>query len=321
MKKVLSIILVIAMLSLSVVAFASCGNSDKPIIGILQFGSHGSLDNCREGIINGLKEKDISEDNYKIELLNNNFDMPTAQAQAQKLVNEGAKIIIGIATPSAIAAAEAAVSKDIPVVFCAVTDGTTLSNYQNITGSSDVPNFAKQLEVVTSFMNKRDVKIGVLYSTQEDSSPYQLSELKKAAQAYDGMVIVDRAVQDITTIDTSIDALISDGVECFVNLLDNTIVGKLESNILVKTNAAGIPVFGSEVEQVKVGCAASASIDYLEVGRLAGVAAAEILGGKAAKDIPVKIISDPTNYYNSEVCTRLGLTVPTTIQVTDVKAQ
>ena len=321
MKKVLSIILVIAMLSLSVVAFASCGNSDKPIIGILQFGSHGSLDNCREGIINGLKEKDISEDNYKIEVLNNNFDMPTAQAQAQKLVNEGAKIIIGIATPSAIAAAEAAVSKDIPVVFCAVTDGTTLSNYQNITGSSDVPNFAKQLEVVTSFMNKRDVKIGVLYSTQEDSSPYQLSELKKAAQAYDGMVIVDRAVQDITTIDTSIDALISDGVECFVNLLDNTIVGKLESNILVKTNAAGIPVFGSEVEQVKVGCAASASIDYLEVGRLAGVAAAEILGGKAAKDIPVKIISDPTNYYNSEVCTRLGLTVPTTIQVTDVKAQ
>ena len=97
-----------------------------------------------------------------------------------------------------------------------------------------------------------------------------------------------------------------------------TVVPGMEGAI---TNAAGIPVFGSEVEQVKVGCAASASIDYLEVGRLAGVAAAEILGGKAAKDIPVKIISDPTNYYNSEVCTRLGLTVPTTIQVTDVKAQ
>ena len=59
------------------------------------------------------------------------------------------------------------------------------------------------------------------------------------------MEISDRVVSDITTIDTQVHALLDAGVDCFVNLLDNTIVGKLESNILPLTNAKKIPVFGS----------------------------------------------------------------------------
>lgn len=43
------------------------------------------------------------------------------------------------------------------------------------------------------------------------------------------VTIVDKAVADINTIDTAVNSLIDDGIDCFVNLLDNTIVGKLES--------------------------------------------------------------------------------------------
>ena len=197
-----------------------------------------------------------------------------------------------------------------------------MDNYTNITGSSDIPPFDKQLEVVTAFLGKDDVKIGVLYSTDESSSPFQVSELKKAAQAYTGMEILDSAVSDITTIDTKVNELIDRGVDCFVNLLDNTIVGKLESNILPITDEKNIPVFGSEIEQVKLGCAASASIDYIDVGKSAGKAAAQILKGeKKADDIEVAVITDPTNYYNSEACETLGLTIPSDITITDVKGQ
>ncbi len=318
MKKTLSILLTAAMLLTCILTFASCG-SKKPIIGIIQFGSHESLNNCYNGIVKGLEDAGISAEEYDIQLLNSNFDMTVSQTQANTLVNKGAKVIIAIATPSAMAAANAAADSGIPVVFCAITDGSVMANFENVTGSSDVPNFEKQLKVVTGFMGKSDLKIGVLYSTEESSSPFQISELKKAAAAYAGMTIVDKAVADITTIDTQVNALISDGVDCFVNLLDNTIVGKLESNILPLTDAAGIPVFGSEVEQVKKGCAASASIDYIEVGRSAGKAAADIIGGKSASDIPVAVITDPTNYYNSAACAKLGLSKPADLDVTDVK--
>ena len=316
MKKIISLLLSAVLLLTALFAFSSCGN-EKPVIGIIQFGSHGSLNNCYDGVMAGLEESGIDLDAYTIEYVNSNFDASVSQSQANTFVNKRAAVIITIATPSAVAAANAA-DGEIPVVYCAVTDSTTMDNYENITGSSDIPNFEKQLEVVTAFMGKTDLTIGVLYSTEESSSPFQVEQLKKAAEAYDGMQILDSAVSDITTIDTRTNELIDRGVDCFVNLLDNTIVGKLETNILPITNEHSIPVFGSEIEQVKIGCAASASIDYIDVGKAAGQAAAEILGGKSASDIPVAVITEPTNYYNSEVCELLGLTIPDTIDATDV---
>ena len=315
MKKIIAIILTLTL----IFAFAGCGSKDsaKKTIGIIQFGSHASLNNCYEGILKGLKEQGISEDDYDIQIENSNFDPSVSQTQANKFVNKKAAVIIAIATPSAVAAANAAADNGIPVVYCAVTDSTVMDNYKNVTGSSDIPNFQKQLEVVTAFMNKTNLKIGVLYSTEESSSPVQVEDLKKAAEKYDGMEILDSAVADINTIDAKTEDLISKGVDCFVNLLDNTIVGKLE-NILSITNEKKIPVFGSEIEQVKVGCIASSSIDYIDVGAAAGKSAAEILNGKNASDIPVSRITEPASYYNSKVCEKLGITVPTTVTATDV---
>ena len=315
-KKIITFILTLTI----IFAFAGCASdtSEKKTIGFIQFGSHASLNNCYDGIMQGLKENGINEEDYNIEYVNSNFDASVSQTQANNLVNKNASVIIAIATPSAVAAANAAAENDIPVVYCAITDATVMENYENITGSSDIPNFEKQLEVVTGFMNKTDLKIGVLYSTEESSSPVQVENLKAAAKKYEGMEILDSAVADINTIDAKTNELIDRGVDCFVNLLDNTVVGKLETNILPITNEKKIPVFGSEIEQVRVGCAASASIDYIDVGASAGKAAAEILGGKSASEIPVAYITEPTNYYNSKVCGELNLTVPTTVTAEDV---
>ena len=315
-KKIITFILTLTI----IFAFAGCASdtSEKKTIGIIQFGSHASLNNCYDGIMQGLKENGINEEDYNIEYVNSNFDASVSQTQANNLVNKKASVIIAIATPSAVAAANAAAENDIPVVYCAITDATVMKNYENITGSSDIPNFEKQLEVVTGFMNKTNLKIGVLYSTEESSSPVQVENLKAAAKKYEGMEILDSAVADINTIDAKTNELIDRGVDCFVNLLDNTVVGKLETNILPITNEKKIPVFGSEIEQVRVGCAASASIDYIDVGASAGKAAAEILGGKSAAEIPVAYITEPTNYYNSKVCGELNLTVPTTVTAEDV---
>lgn len=319
MKKIIALIITL-ILSVSLV---SC-NSGKKTIGIIQFGSHESLNNCYEGIKKGLEESGINLDEYNIEYVNSNFDASVSQSQANTLVNKGASVIIAIATPSAVATANAAADSGIPVVYCAVTDSSVMDNFDNITGSSDVPNFEKQLEVVTAFMANDKaklggIKIGVFYSTEESSSPFMVKSLKTAAEKFDGVEIIDSAVSDITTIDSKVNELIDRGVDCFVNILDNTIVGKLQTNILPITNEKKIPVFGSEIEQVKVGCVASASIEYIEVGKNSGKAAASVLKGeKKANDIPVSTITDPKNYYNSDACKALGIEIPSSVTATDV---
>ena len=316
MKKLIAVLL--SVVTLFALTACSGGAGEKKTIGIIQFGSHAALNNCYDGVMAGLKEAGINTDDYNVEYVNSNFDAGVSQTQANNLVNKKAAVIVAIATPSAVAAANAAADKDIPVVYCAITDATTMQNYQNVTGSSDIPNFEKQLEVVTGFMGKTALKIGVMYSTEESSSPVQVANLKKAAEKYAGMTILDSAVADITTIDTKTNDLINQGVDCFINLLDNTIVGKLETNILPITNAKKIPVFGSEIEQVKLGCVASASIEYINVGKAAGSSAAKILNGTKASDIPVATITEPNNYYNSSACAAMGLTVPNTVTATDV---
>lgn len=322
MKKNISYILIITFVLSLFAMISGCGlqGESKPIIGIIQFGSHESLNNCYNGIIEGLKEK-INLDDYEIQYVNSNFTAETSLSQANKLVNSKAKVIIAIATPSAIQAATAATGKNIPVVYCAVTDASQVANFNNITGTSDIPDFSAQLKLVTSFLGKSDVKIGVLSSTEESSDDIQINSLKTQAQNYAGMEIVVEKVADITTIDAKTNSLISDKVDCIVNLLDNTVVGKL-SNILSLTNQAGIPVFGSEVEQVKEGCLASASIDYITVGKLAGEQAGEILSGTPISDVAPKTMENETYpYYNSEVLAKFpNLTLPTDIEgLKDVK--
>ena len=94
MKKTVSLIISVALIAMSLLAFSSCGEKAKPTIGIIQFGSHESLVNCYEGIILGLRDSGIDLNDYNVELLNSNFDPSVSQSQAKTLVNKGAKVII-----------------------------------------------------------------------------------------------------------------------------------------------------------------------------------------------------------------------------------
>ena len=92
-------------------------------IGISQFAEHGSLDNCREGFLEGLKEEGIEEGKNLIVKVNNaDADMGTASQIAQSFVTDNVDLICAIATPSAQAAYNAAMEKGIPVVYTAVTN-------------------------------------------------------------------------------------------------------------------------------------------------------------------------------------------------------
>ena len=99
-------------------------------------------------------------------------------------------------------------------------------------------------------------------------------------------------------------------MDCLSNLTDNNVVGVLTS-ILEKTDEAGIPVYGSEVEQVKLGCVAGAGLDYVQLGIQTGKMAAKVLTGEATcEDLPYETIENYGLYINSDALSALGITVP-----------
>lgn len=317
MKKLFKTILTSVALAASALSFTAC-NNNKKTIGIIQFGTHESLNDCYDGMIKGLKaELKDAYNEYTIDRQNSNFDAASSAAQANTFVSKNASIIGAIATPSAMAAASAA-KGNIPVVYCAVSDPESagLTKLDNVTGSSDLLDFDGQLSLIKSFIPTVS-KIGVLYTLGEANSISQIETLDTKAKALN-IEIVRQSITNASEIPTATDTLLNKGIDCVTNLTDNTVVGALDI-ILAKTNAKKIPVFGSEIDQVKSGCLASASLDYVALGEKTGVIMAKVLKGeaKATNDIAIKI-DDSFNCYSAKVAEKLGITLPETKDMRNV---
>ena len=313
MKKVKITVAVI--LAAITIFFVGCmAKKDKvPVIGISQYGEHASLDNCREGFLLGLKEAGLTEgEDYTIDYQNASFDNATATQIANNFSSKNVALMCAIATPSATACYAAAEDKNIPVVFNAITDpGEAGLTTGNITGVSDKLPVDPQLELIRKL--QPDAKtIGIIYTTSEPNSVSTIAEYKEKAGNY-GFTIEAIGVADQASVTQAADTLINKKVDCITNLTDNNVVGVLPS-ILEKTNAAGIHVYGSEIEQVKKGCVASAGIDYVELGKMAGKLAAQILKGEAkASDLPYETVTEYSTYINSDAASAMGITVPSDV--------
>lgn len=306
----------------SAVALCACGtqtttddgstaeNKDVPIIGICQYGQHGSLDNCRTGFLQGLEEAGLVEGvDYTVDYQNANFDDNLAIQIGQAFSAEDAALMVGIATPAATACYAAAEDKDIPVIFTAITDpvGAKLDS-GNITGTSDVLPVEGQLKLIRALQPDAET-IGIVYTTSEANSVYSIGIYEDMAADY-GFTIEAVGVTAQSEVTQAVDSLIAKGVDCISNLTDNNVVGVLGS-ILEKTNEAGIPVYGSEIEQVKLGCVAGAGLDYVQLGIQTGKMAARVLTGEATcADMPYEVIENYGLYINSKAIAEMGLTLP-----------
>lgn len=328
-KRVLAGILSLAMM----VSLAGCGGTESKeasstdaaaeksyTIGISQFAEHGSLDNCREGFLEGLKEAGIEEGkNLTVEVKNADADMGTASQIAQNFVSdEEVDLICAIATPSAQSAYSAAEETKIPVVYTAVTNPIAAElatddkkPVGNVTGTSDVLPVEAQLKMIREILP--DAKtIGILYTTSEANSVYTIEEYEKLAGDY-GFTIEKKGINTTADISIATEDLLGK-VDCMTNLTDNTVVSSLPT-ILDMANEKKIPVFGSEIEQVKIGCLAAEGIDYINLGKQTGQMAAKILKGEAnAADMEFEAIEENSLYVNEKVAENLGITVPDTMK-------
>lgn len=279
-------------------------------IGISQYGEHGSLDNCRTGFLQGLEQAGLKENqDFTVHYENAHFDDATATQIGQTFSAENVDLMVGIATPSAVACYAASEDKDIPVIFTAITDpvGAKLDS-GNITGTSDVLPVEGQLQLIRQLQPNAD-SIGIIYKTSETNSVYSIGVYESLASNYN-FKIESIGVSEQSEVTQAVDTLIAKGVDCFSNLTDNTVVGVLPA-ILEKTNEAGLPVYGSEIEQVKLGCIAGAGLDYIKLGIQTGQMAAKVLKGEATcESLPYESIENYDLYINGEALDLLGISIP-----------
>ncbi len=291
------------------------GTGDSYTVGIQQFAEHGSLDNCREGFIKGLEEEGIVKgENLTLEIKNAMADTATNAQIADGFASDKVDMICAIATPSAQSAYNAAMDKEIPVIYTAVTDPVAAeladkdgNPVGKITGTSDKLPVEEQLKMIRALLPEAK-KLGIMYTTSEANSVSAIEEYQLLAGDY-GFELIEKGITQTADVALAADDLLEQ-VDCMTNLTDNTVVASLPT-ILEKANEKGIPVFGSEIEQVKIGCLAAEGIDYIALGKQTGKMAAQVLKGeKKASDIPYEIITEPGFYVNNKVAENLKIEIP-----------
>lgn len=313
MKKIIALLLAAIMMF----AFAGCSenkNKEDSVlkIGIIQYMSHPSLDNCYNGIISALENSGIE---YTVDYQTGSSSSADADCTnfAKNMVAANYDMIIAIATPAAKAAFAATDDTEIPVIFCAVSDPIAAGLVESMeapgyicTGTSDVLDLEAQVAIIKAM--QPDVKsIGILYTSSEDNSITNLKNFKSVCDK-ENIEVVATAVQGASDIPSAAEELASK-VDCINNFTDNNVVNNL-SVVLSAADKYGNPVYGSEEEQVVNGCLASVSIDYVALGKVTGEMAVEVLNGADASAMPVKTITEATPVINSSVLKKLGLSIP-----------
>jgi putative ABC transport system substrate-binding protein len=230
------------------------------------------------------------------------------------MVASGYSAIIAVATPAATCAYSAVqnATSDIPVIFCAVSDPVKAGLVQsmdapgnNCTGTADAIDIEGQVAIIKDL--QPDIKkLGVLYTTSESNSISQLETLQAECDK-NGIELVTQGISEAAELASAAAALIPK-VDALTNLTDNNVVDNM-SVFLEQADAAGIPVYGSEIEQVKKGCLASASIDYVALGEKTGKMAIDVLNGKDAATYPAVTVTDSFIVVNTDVAEKLNIEI------------
>lgn len=273
---------------------------------------HPALDATRDGIVEALKDAGfVQGQTLKVEYQSAQGNPATAAQIARQFVGSRPDVIVPISTPSAQAVAAA--TRDIPVVFTAVTDPISAQMVKsmekpgaNITGLSDMAPVGEHVALIREILPQVK-RIGVLYNPGEPNSIVLVKALKDEA-AKVGLSVVEASVPKSSDAQQAVRSLVGKADAVYIPL-DNTVVSALESVIAVGQQAK-LPIFSADTDSVARGTVASVGFDYFQVGKQTGAIVARVLKGEKPGDIPVALAKGTDLFVNPKSAAAMGVTLP-----------
>lgn len=319
MKKIFAFVLSIIMAAACMAACspsnpapASDADGKTVKVGICNYVDDDSLNQIVENIQARLKEIggekgvafDVSYDNC-------NADANLLTQIISNFIADDVDIMIGVATPVAMAMQAATEDNGIPVVFAAVSDpvGAGLVESMeapgsNVTGTSDYLDTAAVMQLITAA--DPDAKnIALLYDIGQDSSTAAIAHAKEYLDA-NGIAYGEYTGTTVDEVTLAVQALIADGVDAVFTPTDNTIM-KSELSIYEMLQEAGIPHYTGADSFALNGAFLGYGVDYAALGvETANMAASIALDGAKPAETAVKTFDNGCATINTETCEKLG---------------
>jgi putative ABC transport system substrate-binding protein len=277
---------------------------------------HPALDAVRDGVREELEAQGwVLDETLEFTYESAQGQPPIAAQIARKLVGDRPDVIVPISTPSAQAVVAA--TKDIPVVFTAVTDPVGAGLVKalekpggNVTGISDLSPLGQHLDLMKEFMPGLE-RLGVPYNPGEANAVVLVELLQKLAPER-GITIVTAVANRSADVQAAARSLVGK-VDAIYVPTDNTVVSALEAIIAVG-DQNDLPVFSGDTDSVERGALATVGFDYYQVGRQTGQVVARVLRGEKPGDIAVRQAEGTDLVVNARAAERFNLPIPPEIR-------
>lgn len=282
-------------------------------IGICNYVDDASLNQIVDNINARLAEIESEQGiTINVKYDNCNADANVMNQIIANFAADNVDLMVGVATPVAMAMQSATEDSKTPVVFAAVSDpvgaGLVASLEEpgsNVTGSSDNLDTNSVMNLIFA-QNPDAKKIGLLYDVGQDSSTAAI-EHAKAYLDDKGVEYVERTATTAEEVALAAQALVSDGVDAVFTPTDNTIM-KAELAIYETFADAGIPHYTGADSFALNGAFLGYGVDYANLGReTADMIASILTEGKDPATTPVITFDNGTATVNTEICEKLGL--------------
>ena len=281
-KNILSRVLTLALAALLALSLFACGkkNDDNSTgssgaasyqVGICSYADDASLNQIVDNIESRLKaigqEKGVT---FEISYDNCNTDSAVLNQIIANFMADKVDLMIGVATPVAVAMQAATEGTDIPVVFAAVSDPVGAGLVEsleapgaNITGTSDYLDTDAILDLI--FAANPDAKsIALLYDLGQDSSA---APIKNAKAYLDKRGVSYKEYNGTTTdeISLAVSSIVADKADAVFTPTDNTVM-TAELAIYEALAKAGIPHYTGADSFVRNGAYATCGVNYTDLG-------------------------------------------------------
>ena len=256
-------------------------------VSVLSIVEHPSLDALRDGLHDELKAAGYEDGKTLKWAYQSAQGNPGTAAQiARKFVGDRPDVIVPIATPAAQAVVAA--TRDIPVVYNAITDpvGARLVKSMapsgtNVTGVSDRLVAEQQVAFIRRVVPAAK-RVGVIYSPGEANSVTAKRQMQEVLERQ-GMSLVEAAAPRSVDVGQAAQRLVGK-VDVIYTSNDNNVISAYEAVIKV-ANSAKIPLICADRSSVQRGATGAMAIDYYTMGRQTGRMVLRVLRGEKPGDM------------------------------------
>ena len=318
MKKVLSVLLVFALIASVLAGCAGSGASDKVYtVGICQLVTHEALDAATQGFKDALIEA-LGEEHVKFDEQNAAGSPDVCTTIANNFASKNVDLILANATSALQACANATAT--IPILGTSITEyGVALGidNFTgtvggNISGTSDLAPLDQQAQMIVDLFPSYKT-VGLLYCSAEPNSQYQIKVVRAELERR-GLTTKEYTFSDTNDV-AAVAQKASEDCEVLYIPTDNTAASCAPT--IYSSMTRKVPVVCGDTGTLR-GCGVAAlSTSYYELGVVTGRMAAKILKGEAkVGEMPIEYAS-AVKVYNPVICEELQLQVPADYQALD----